>query len=389
MSEKRPRIVLTGAGGYGKLYVEALTEGDMGADLVAVCDTDPQLAERVPVLRQRQIPIYPGLDAFFAENTADLAVLVSPVQFHTEMVLNCFEHGLHVLCEKPLCLTVQEAAAMQQAAERAGRFLAVGYQINYQRDVQAFKRDILAGRFGEVKRVTVYHGFRRGAAYYARNDWAGRITSHGREVFDSPFTNACAHHFQMLTFLLGATMRTACDLESVQAELYRANPSIENYDIAALRFRTAKGAPILYYTAHPIRTECWGPVGVLEFEKATITYTGERPVFSGVMHDGEAFDYSAVNPGGDMQKLTDAICAVQNGRPPLCGVEADLPHIHAVRMVQQHPITPVRGGLIEQVQTDKEHFWFVRDLEQTLAHCAENHALPSELGIRLGEVNDK
>lgn len=117
-------------------------------------------------------------------------------------------------------------------------------------------------------------------------------------------------------------MRTACDIESVQAELYRANPTIENYDIAALRFQTAQGLPLLYYTAHPIRTEFWGPVGVLEFENATITYTREKPVFRGVMADGSAFDYSGVAPGADMQKLMDAIQAVDSGDPPLCGVEA-------------------------------------------------------------------
>lgn len=279
MSKTRPRVVLVGAGGYGRLYVEALTSQDMGAELTAICDIDPNLAERVPQIRQRQIPVYPTLDAFFAKDSADLAVLVSPVHFHTDMVLSCLEHGVNVLCEKPLCLTVKEAAAMQEASKKTGKFLCIGYQLNYRRDVQALKRDILLGRFGKAKHIAVYHGFRRGAAYYARNNWAGRITCQGREVFDSPFTNACAHHFQMLTFLLGPTMRTACDIESVQAELYRANPTIENYDIAALRFQTAQGLPLLYYTAHPIRTEFWGPVGVLEFENATITYTREKPVF--------------------------------------------------------------------------------------------------------------
>lgn len=188
----------------------------------------------------------------------------------------------------------------------------------------------------------------------------------------------------MLTFLLGPTMRTACDIESVQAELYRANPTIENYDIAALRFQTAQGLPLLYYTAHPIRTEFWGPVGVLEFENATITYTREKPVFRGVMADGSAFDYSGVAPGADMQKLMDAIQAVDSGDPPLCGVEADLPHIHAVRLVQQNPITPVRSELVQPVHTDTDDFYCVKNLEQMLVHCAENRALPSELGIQLG-----
>lgn len=383
MSKERPRIVLVGAGGYGRLYLETLTGQDLGADLAAVCDIDPHLADRLPQLRQRSIPVYASLDDFFAKESADLAVIASPVHFHTDMALTCLAHGANVLCEKPLCLTAQEAKAMGDAARRAGRFLCIGYQLNYRRDVLALKRDILAGRFGGIRRIAVYHGFRRGATYYARNDWAGHITCRGREVFDSPFTNACAHHFQMLTFLLGPSMRTACGIKSVQAELYRANPTIENYDIAALRFQTALGAPLLYYTAHPIRTQYWGPVGVLEFEKATITYTGEKPAFHGVFADGTPFDYQDVDPGSDMQKLADAIQAVRSGEPPLCGVEADLPHIAAVRMVQHNAIRPVRPELVEQADLDGDHFYFVRELEQTLARCAGNWALPSELGIRL------
>lgn len=384
MLQERPRVVLVGAGGYGRLYLNELTARDLGADLVAVCDIDPHLTQRLPVLRERRIPVYPTLDAFFEKNTADLAILVSPVHFHTAMVLTCLAHGANVLCEKPLCLTVEEAQTMRTAAQQAGRFLAVGYQINYRRDVLALKADILSGRFGRPVHFSVYHGFRRGASYYARNDWAGRITCHGREVFDSPFTNACAHHFQMLTFLLGETMSSARAVDRVQAELYRANPTLENYDIAALRFHMDGGTPVLYYTAHPIRTECWGPSGVLEFEKATITYEFEKPVFRGVMADGTAFDYSSVPPGEDMQKLTDALEAVRTGAAPLCGVEADLPHIQAVRMVQENPIVPVRGDLLEHVCTGEDSFFFVRDLEQTLAHCAQQRALPSELGIRLG-----
>lgn len=384
MTNERPRVVLAGAGGYGRLYLEALTTGDMGAELVAVCDTDPTLAGRLPVLRQRNIPVYPSMEAFFAADTAELAVLASPVHYHTGMALTSLAHGANVLCEKPLCLTAAEAETLRAAAQKAGRFLSVGYQLDYRRDVLALKADILSGRFGRPLRCAVYHGFRRGANYYARNSWAGHITSGGREVFDSPFANACAHHFQMLTFLLGPQLRTARGIGRVQAELYRANPNIENYDIAALRFTTEDGVPLLYYTAHPIRTACWGPVGVLEFEHARITYTSETPIFSGTMADGTPIDYSHIDPGGPMQKLADAIAAVRTGEAPVCGVEADLPHITAVRMVQEHPIIPVRRELIEPVCAEGDSFFFVRELEETLAHCAGQWALPAELGIRLG-----
>ena len=125
MSNQRPRIVLVGAGGYGRLYVERMAQRDYGADLAAICDIDPHLADRIPIIREQSIPIYPSLEAFFANDTADLAVLVSPVHFHTDMVLLCLAHGLNVLCEKPLCLTTQEAETMRTAAQKAGRFLSI------------------------------------------------------------------------------------------------------------------------------------------------------------------------------------------------------------------------------------------------------------------------
>ena len=188
MSKTRPRVVLVGAGGYGRLYVEALTSQDMGAELTAICDIDPNLAERVPQIRQRQIPVYPTLDAFFAKDSADLAVLVSPVHFHTDMVLSCLEHGVNVLCEKPLCLTVKEAAAMQEASKKTGKFLCIGYQLNYRRDVQALKRDILLGRFGKAKHIAVYHGFRRGGVPCAAHR---RVPRHARHCRKHPDWGLC------------------------------------------------------------------------------------------------------------------------------------------------------------------------------------------------------
>ena len=66
------------------------------------------------------------------------------------------------LKDYPMALTVKEAAAMQEASKKTGKFLCIGYQLNYRRDVQALKRDILLGRFGKAKHIAVYHGFRRG-----------------------------------------------------------------------------------------------------------------------------------------------------------------------------------------------------------------------------------
>lgn len=376
----RPRVFLVGAGGYGRVYLDALTKEDLGADLVGICDMQADLPERIPLLRERHIPVYPTLEAFYAADHADLAILASPVHFHAEMAISCFAHGSHVLCEKPLCLTVKEARAMAEGAARAGRFLSVGYQLDYRRDVLALKNDILSGRFGAPIRLGILHGYRRGADYYRRNDWAGRIAVNGREVWDSPFSNASAHNFQMMAFLLGNALHTACGITGVQAELYRGNPLVENFDIAALRFSTDCGAELMYFTAHPIEPDELGPRGILEFEKGTITLGPEHPSFRARMRDGTCVDYARIDPGPPLQKLVDALNAVRNGTAPVCGVEADLPHITAVCMVQQQPVLPVRDSLRISYALKGTPYVRIDGIEALFEQCLTKWALPMELG---------
>ena len=273
----RVRILLVSVGMYGQKYLAEATAHDVGGDVAGIVDVAENLAEKFPVIAEKGIPVYPSLQAFFARDHADLAVISSPIHLHAAMVLECLRNGVNVLCEKPLCLTEQETRAMAEAARQAGRFLAVGWQLNYDRAVLCLKKDILSGRFGRPLRVRCVHAMRRGRNYYARSGWAGRITADGREVLDSPFMNACAHHFQLMTFLMGDTMETPAALKEVQGELYRGNPDVENYDIASLRFMTDNDVPILYYTAHPLRTKNLGQDGLAEFEGGTLTWGKGRP----------------------------------------------------------------------------------------------------------------
>ena len=379
--ERKPRVLLVAVGGYGGIYLNEMVSRDTGADLAGIVEVMPDIIQRQPVIAEKHIPLYRSLEDFYAADSADLAIISAPIHLHTEMTLFCLRHGSNVLCEKPLCLTVEEAEEMARCAKETGRFLAIGYQLNYRRDVQAMKRDILAGRFGAPKRLRIVHAFRRGANYYARNNWAGHITVGGREVFDSPFTNACAHNFQMATFLLGSDMASACDITGVEAELYRGNPNVENYDVAALRFRTSTGAPLLYYTAHPLRTKAFGPNARFEFEHAVITYDiAQRYQVQLENGDVETYDQK---PIGDKQKLDDALDCVRHGGAPLCGVAAELPRIRAMRMVQQQPIWTIDPSHVDVVQEEGDTFWYVHQLEEKLTQAAEAWALPRECGITL------
>jgi len=372
----RPRILLIGASGYGDYYLDELTGHDAGADLVGVVDINPDV-------EANGVPVYQSLDDFYANHAADLAIIAAPMHFHTPMTLTCLKNGSNVLCEKPLCQSVEEVALLQKAATEAGRFLAVGYQMDYRRDVLALKEDILSGRFGAPKRLSILHCSRRGAKYYSRNNWAGRISVNGREVLDSPFNNSNAHNFQMMTFLLGDSLPSAMDIKSVEAELYHGNPTTENFDILAARFHTMGGYPLYYYTAHTLSQYEQGPLGVFEFEKGTVTFDSREPSFRAKMADGSAFDYIGIDPGHTHQKLYDAIACTCSGGAPVCSAAADLPHIRAVRMLADLPILPVREELRRHMDVDGDDILYIEGLEDIFKKCAQSWALPSEIGLGL------
>ena len=378
----RVRILLVSVGMYGQKYLAEATGHDVGGDVAGIVDVAENLAEKFPVIAEKGIPVYPSLQAFFARDHADLAVISSPIHLHASMVLECLQNGVHVLCEKPLCLTEEETLAMAEAAQRAGRFLALGWQLNYDRAVLQLKRDIVSGRFGRPIRFRCVHAMRRGRKYYARSNWAGRIALEGREVLDSPFMNACAHHFQLMTFLMGDTMETPAALKEVQGELYRGNPDVENYDIASLRFMTDNNVPILYYTAHPLRTKNLGQDGLAEFEGGTLTWGKGRP-FQMTTCSGEVISYGMDGDTPMMQKLYDAIQCVKDGSSPLCGPTSGLPHLRAVRMAQTLPVRDISPDHIAWLEEEGDLIPCVQGLEDAFMTSAAQWALPGEIGIPL------
>lgn len=377
------QVLLVGVGGYGSGYVRCLTGKDYGAQIAGVVDVMPDIARVCPEVGANNIPVYRSISDFYKENRADLAILASPIHLHTAMSVECMKNGSHVLCEKPLCLTTQEIDTLERCCRESGKFLAVGYQMNYRKDVMRLKKDILSGKFGAPLRARCLHAYRRGSLYYARNNWAGRISVDGHEVFDSPFTNACAHNFQLMTYLLGKDLQSACDITGVEGEMYRGNETVENYDIACMRFQTDTGASILYMTAHPISTEVVGPYARIEFEKAVVEYGPDHRITVRT-DNGEIIDYGEVDQDAYHYKLENVLACIRGEAELVCTASSEIGHVRAVRMAQALPIKNILKERIDIVQDEKRGTCcHVRNLEENLKRALENWALPREMGIEL------
>jgi predicted dehydrogenase len=94
------------------------------------CDLSPQLTSRVA--DRFGIPRrYLDSSALIAAGEIDAVLVVSSDEYHAEAVIDALDHGLHVLVEKPMCLSPREAEAIIDARDRSGKTVMVGYMRRY------------------------------------------------------------------------------------------------------------------------------------------------------------------------------------------------------------------------------------------------------------------
>jgi len=144
------RAAVVGTGHLGQHHVRILASMD-GIDMIGAWDTDPgRLAE---VTARHRAPVLGSLEEVAA---ADLVVVATPTVTHREVAGRLLEAGCHVLVEKPIAASVQEARELVTLASDAGRILAVGHVEFHNPAVQAvlgLARDV---RYLETQRLSPF-----------------------------------------------------------------------------------------------------------------------------------------------------------------------------------------------------------------------------------------
>ena len=207
---------------------------------------------------------------------------------------------------------------MLEALRRAGRLCLVGFQALHSEDIRFIKDRIVSGRLGRVSTLACWAGWPRPAAYYARNDWAGRLRAGGAWVLDGPATNALAHQVANMLFLASPEPDRLASPSAVRAELYAAGP-IESHDTAAIEILTAEGP-----RAHFLATHCsetvHEPIIEIQAERARVSWAMRKGLTISY-HDGsrETFGFDFQQHGRMVANFVQAVRATEGGAPPAGG----------------------------------------------------------------------
>lgn len=376
-------IALIGIGGYGAMYRSAFSDPALKKyPLTAIVDPNPPGAKILASLLEAKTLVFSSLDQLFKITGIDLAIVAAPIQFHSLHTIALLRAGSHVLCEKPLCSTLEEAADLLRERDKSGKQVTIGYQWSFSNAIQSLKADYLQGVFGKARRLRTIVLWPRNEMYYKRNDWAGAVLDgQGRTVYDSPVHNACAHFLHNMLYVLGESPDRSAAPARVIAETYRGY-EIDNYDTAVIRCHTATGAEILFVASHAAGGGK-GPTFCYEFENAMVHYDPDSDgTITAKFSDGKRKSYGSPEES-HYRKLFSAIEAAEMGTLPLCGIEAALPQVQVMVATQRsrQQVVKFPDSLVTWHGEPTARSINVKGLDPVLQRCFETGLLPSELGI--------
>jgi len=374
-------VVLVGTGGYGRFYVNRiLDDPKLDIHLVGTVDPNPQGCDRFDDLCDAGVTHYHNLEDFYKNNSADIAIITTPIQLHADHILTALKNGSHVLSEKPLCSLIQQVPELIRMRNQTKKIVSIGYQWSFSRAIQALKADIMSGWYGQPLHLKSMVLWPRSIHYYTRNDWAGVIQdTRKRYVLDGPVNNAAAHFLHNMFYVLGKTVDTSAQPVEVCGEAYRAN-TIENYDTAFLRCRTAENATCMLFVSHAGRVR-HEPKFEFVFEKGTVVMDEKSGEVKGFHKDGSIRTYGVPEADGE-RKLTVTLDAIRQGDLPLCGIEAASAHTRCVNGFQEAlgQIALFPQDLVHHEDGERPRCW-VEGLDELVEDCYLHAALPSERGV--------
>lgn len=259
-NERPVGFIIVGCGRIAERHAEHIAK--LGR-LVAVCDIKP---ERVALFTKKyNVQGFSDIDAMLtAHPDADVVAVCTPNGLHAEHAIKSLRVGYHVLCEKPMALTVRDCERMIMEAEKAGKKLFIIKQNRFNPPIVEVKRLIDEGKLGKILSVQLNCFWNRDEGYYKNSDWKGTRAQDGGALYTQ-----FSHFIDLLSWMFG-------NIKDVSAYVDNSNhPYIQTDDqgVAVVRFQSGAIGTINYST-NAYKKNLEGSITIFG-EKGTVKVGGE------------------------------------------------------------------------------------------------------------------
>ncbi|MFE0555942.1 Gfo/Idh/MocA family protein [Paenibacillus sp. NPDC058910] len=149
MEKRKHAIVIVGYGGMGSYHAKLIKDNAF----LEVTGTYDILEERREVSQQDGYPAYESYEQVLNDTAVDVVLIATPNDVHKELALQAFKAGKHVICEKPVTLSVSDFKEMMAAADAAGRVLMVHQNRRWDEDFLTIKQMYNEKTIGDLFRI--------------------------------------------------------------------------------------------------------------------------------------------------------------------------------------------------------------------------------------------
>lgn len=223
------RYALVGCGRIAVRHSDLLGSGQIeGAELAAVCDIKPERAKNIG--EKYNVPHFDDMHEMMRTIKPDVVTILTESGYHAQHVVDLAQYGKHIVVEKPMALTLDDADRMIEACDANKIRLFVVKQNRFNVPVQKLREAVEKGRFGKITLGTIRVRWCRPQAYYDQDPWRGTWALDGGVL-----ANQASHHVDLLEWMLG-------DVQSVFAKSATALANIEAEDTAVVILKFRSGA---------------------------------------------------------------------------------------------------------------------------------------------------
>ncbi len=313
---------IIGAGMIGHFHAKAIT-AMQGGTLHSVFDQRPEAAEKLA--NEYGITCYGEIEAFLADPELEIVTVGTPSGAHLDPSLAALNAGKHVICEKPLEVTVERIDQLMAAADANGKTLAAILNRRFHPGMEAFKQAADEGRFGTLTSASCYVKWYRAQSYYDSAGWRGTWALDG----GGALMNQAIHTVDALIYLAGP-------VKSVQANaacLAHTGIEVEDMAVAILEFENGARGVIEASTCtwskdgHPARVQLSGTEGSVFLADESFElwdFMNEKPedanITATLMKGQEAGlganDPSAINFYQHQRNFEAVVQAIAEGQTP-------------------------------------------------------------------------
>jgi len=307
-------FAIVGCGHIANKHIEAI-RNIPNTDLIAVCDTNPERLKEYT--EKHNVRGYLSLEDMLEKETElDVVNICTPSGLHAPLAVQAAAAKKHIIVEKPIALTLEDADRIIQACADNGVKLSVVHPNRFRPAVMELKKLKDQGLFGKLSHVNATVRWNRNQAYYDQAPWRGTKAMDGGVLM-----NQAIHNLDLMYWLAGP-------VEEVQA--YNAtrlrNIEAEDVSVAVLKFKDGtlgiiEAAATIYPKNYEESLSIFGETGSAVISGRTANWI-KHLIFEGVSEEEaatiiERVDQDPYGTPGHQRIIADMADAIHEDREPL------------------------------------------------------------------------